>query len=83
MALTPTERRRMHSQFDKLVGHHVHNYTKPQLDEAFDEFEAEREARESSLHTEVDNATTGREWTLARFRRLQRAYWSVRAKDGF
>jgi hypothetical protein len=83
MALTAVERRRMHREFDELVGKHTRNYTKPQLDEAFDELDAERVKRESALKTIVDTSTTGRTWTLSRFKRLQRAYWVIRAKDGF
>lgn len=83
MALTNRQRRRMHAAFEKFAGNHNHNYSKPQLDNAFDAFETERDTRDTALKAAVNTATTGRNWTVARYKNLYKAYMDVMSKDGW
>ena len=81
-SLTIAQKRRMLREFDAIVGKHNHTYSKSQFFEAVDEMDNQRGLDEATLHTDVDTATTGRTWTLARFRKINEAYMRVVGKDG-
>lgn len=80
--LTSEQKRKMHRQFEKSMSRHVHNYTKTQMDNAFQAFEDERAARETALFADVDTATSPHDFSIARTRKLYLAFMFILGRDG-
>lgn len=80
--LTAIQLRRMRNHMEKTIAGVV-NYKTPKVNVMLQAFEDERVARETTLFSDVDSATSPKTFTTPRKRKAYEAYMLIVGKDGF